>query len=89
MFTIKRLIYACVLIIGLLFGFVTLILPGIVVDQAKSLVAGETGRSLSIGLIVGLAVSGKKRRHMTSDRRVALERQARVVRRRAAGAVDP
>ncbi|MEN8686146.1 MAG: DUF748 domain-containing protein [Desulfuromonadales bacterium] len=49
MFTIKRLIYACVLIILLLFGFVTLVLPGIVVDQAKSLVAGETGRSLSIG----------------------------------------
>ncbi|MGD9019757.1 MAG: DUF748 domain-containing protein, partial [Desulfuromonadales bacterium] len=60
MFNIKRLIYTCVLIIGLLFGFVTLILPGIVVDQAKSLVAGETGRSLSIGSLsinpIGLTV---------------------------------
>ena len=61
MFTIKRLIFACVLIILLLFGFVTLILPGIVVDQAQSLVAEETGRSLSIGSVsinpIGLTVT--------------------------------
>ena len=61
MTTIKRLIYACVLIIILFFGFVTLILPGIVVDQAQSWVADETGRSLSIGSLsinpIGLTVT--------------------------------
>ena len=41
MFTWKRLLYACVLIVVLLFGFVSLILPGIIVDKAQSLVAEE------------------------------------------------
>ncbi len=61
MFTWKRLLYACVLIVVLLFGFVSLILPGIVVDKAQSLVTEETGRTLSIGSIsinpIGLTVS--------------------------------
>ena len=61
MLTWKRLLYACVLIVVLLFGFVSLILPGIIVDKAQSLVAEETGRTLSIGSIsinpIGLTVT--------------------------------
>ncbi len=61
MFTWKRLLYACVLFVVLLFGFVSLILPGIIVDKAQSLVAEETGRTLSIGSMsinpIGLTVS--------------------------------
>ena len=61
MFTWKRLLYACVLVVVLFFGFVSLILPGIIVDKAQSLVAEETGRTLSIGSIsinpIGLTVT--------------------------------
>jgi len=61
MFTWKRLLYACILVVVLLFGFVSLILPGIIVDKAQSLVAKETGRTLSIGSMsinpIGLTVS--------------------------------
>ncbi|MBW2512602.1 MAG: DUF748 domain-containing protein [Deltaproteobacteria bacterium] len=61
MSTWKRLLYACVLFVVLLFGFVSLILPGIIVDKAQSLVAKETGRTLSIGSMsinpIGLTVS--------------------------------
>ena len=51
MLTRKRLLYTCVLIVGLFFGFVALILPGIVVEKAQSWVADEMGRTLAIGSI--------------------------------------
>ncbi len=61
MFTRKRVLYACILIVGLLFGFVSLILPGIIVDKAQSWVAAETGRTLKIGSVsinpIGLTVT--------------------------------
>lgn len=49
MVTGKRLLVAFVLFIGLLFGFISLILPGIIVGKAQSLVAETTGRQLSVG----------------------------------------
>ena len=56
----KRLLYACVLIAGLFFGFVSLVLPGIIAGKAQSWVADETGRTLKIGSIsinpIGLTV---------------------------------
>ncbi len=61
MLTRKRLLYACGLLVGLLFGFVSLILPGIIVDKAQSWVANETGRTLKIGSVsinpIGLTVT--------------------------------
>jgi len=61
MLTRKRLLYTCVLIVGLFFGFVALILPGIVVEKAQSWVADEMGRTLDIGSIsinpIGLTVT--------------------------------
>lgn len=51
MFTWKRLLYTFLLIVVLCFGFVTLILPGIVIDRAQDWVADEMDRSLHIGSI--------------------------------------
>ena len=61
MLTRKRLIYACVLIVCLFFGFVSLVLPGIIAGKAQNWVVDETGRTLKIGSIsinpIGLTVS--------------------------------
>ena len=61
MFTRKRLLYTCILIVVLVFGFVSLILPGIIVDKAQSWVADEMDRTLEIGSVsinpIGLTVT--------------------------------
>ena len=61
MFTWKRVLYASVLSGILFFGFVSLILPGIVIDRAQSWIADETGRTLHVGSVsinlIGLTVA--------------------------------